>query len=72
MSIYYSIKDIKSIDEGKEYEYEYSDSLFFNSFDVGCESSFEDSIDEHYEEVSNDFDYPSGVYDENVSVENYT
>lgn len=72
MSIYYSIKDIKSVDEAEEYEYEYSDSLFFNSFDVGCESSFVDSIDEHYEEVSNDVDYPSGVCDENVNVENYT
>lgn len=72
MSIYYSIKDIKGVDDGEEYEYEYSDSLFFNSFDVGCESSFVDSIDEGFEEVSNDVDYPSSVYGENVNVENYT
>lgn len=71
MSIYYSIKDIKSVDE-EEYEYEYSDSLFFNSFDVGDESSFVDSVDEHYEEVNNNTYYQLGVYDENVNVENHT
>jgi len=70
MSIYYSIKDIEGVDD--EEDYEYSSSLFFNSFDVGCESSFVDVIDEHYEEVSNDIDYPSGTYEKNLDLENYT
>jgi len=72
MSIYYSIKDIKGIDEEEEFDYEHSSSLFFNSFDVGCESSFIDNIDESYEEVRSDIDYPSGVYDKDLDLENYT
>lgn len=74
MSIYYSIKDIKGIDEEEEYEYEYeySDSLLFNSFNVECESSFVGSVDEDCEEIRGDVDYPSGVYDGDINVENYT
>lgn len=72
MAIYYSIKDIKSVDEGLEYECEYSDSLFFSSFDVESESSFVESVSEHCESVSGHIEYPYDFFDEDVNVENYT
>jgi len=68
MSIYYSIKDINGVDE--EEEYEYSPSLIFNSFDVGCKSPFFNSIYEDCESISRDIDYPSSDYEKDL--ENYT
>ncbi|EPK4545040.1 hypothetical protein M1I87_005330 [Serratia marcescens] len=72
MAIYYSIKDIKGVDEGLDYECEYSESLPLDSFDVEIIPSFADVLSDSFDDVSKEFDYPSVLDDGALNIFSYT